>query len=400
MFDFDELMQPIDADAPCGPDMRDDPEFRDVEDAPAGFADLKPADLRAQVAKCDALLRRTKDQSPAIVATQAAMRVGDFALAGDALRLIKGFADTYWDEFHPGPADEMLIARVNELGALAKPGAMVLPLQRAAIAALPAPSTMIFTAAAVSAACEPVAEWSSSDEETLASQVENGQMSATVARTMRPTREGARVLRGVMRTLSVAAREADAEADVDAEDLGLEPEALHQLATTLRTEVAASREALSAVSDLLYDINAVYDQRGGDSASLGPVQSALRTVVADADRFLATFAPAEPSVMDGADADAAGDAGVGAATGNRGDAVGQRFVASVPQSRADVHQALNAIRQFYREREPGSPLPLLLTRAQAWVDMDFLQLMAEIAPSGVTEAEHLLVVNAQADDDN
>jgi len=388
MLDHDTLMAPFADGSPCGPDLRGDPEFRDIEDAPGDFATLKSPELLQVVARCDAFLQRTRDHAPALVALQAAVRTGNLMLANAALRLVKDYAEVYWDDFHPGPADEMAMARINEISALARPAAMTLPLQRIAIAAMPAPSQQGFTAAMIALACDPVAEWSSADEEALATQVEAGQMSATQARAVRPNREGARTLRLIMRVLSADARAADAEADVGGEDLDLPADMVRGLAVGLVGQVADAGLQLQQMSDLLYDLNAVYDARAGDSASLGSVFSLLKAIIGDLDRFVATF-PAEEAAMAFDDAAAVAPAD-GVAGGAPAVATPRGFVVTTPQSRADVLQAIDAIARFYTEREPTSPVPLMLNRVRSWIGMNFIELMREIAPDGLHEAEKLL----------
>lgn len=54
-------------------------------------------------------------------------------------------------------------------------------------------------------------------------------------------------------------------------------------------------------------------------------------------------------------------------------------------SRADVERCLDAIIAFYERTEPSSPIPHLARRMRRMVPMDFLELMAEIAPSGMKE---------------
>ncbi len=403
MLDVESLIAPLSDDEPCGPDLRGDPEFRDIEDAPGNFANLKPPELLAVVQRCDSLLQRTKDQAPAIVAVQAAVRAGDLSLATAALALVKGYAEEYWDDFHPGPAEEMAIARINELTALARPAAMTLPIQRLLIARLPAPSMQGFTAAMVALACAPAPEWTSDDESVLAKQVENGHVSATQARTVRPNREGARTLRMIMRVLSPEARAADAASDVGSDDTGMDTATLRGVALGLRAQVEACGTQFQAMSDLLYEINAVYDSRVGDSASLGPVTSVLKATVDDCARFLTVF-PAEESVAATGDAgDAGGEAGdAGTGGGGEGGAARLRgFVVTTPQSRADVVAALDAVTRFFHEREPTSPVPLMLKRVRAWVEMDFFQLLNEIAPSALEDAQRLLASpeDSSIDDD-
>lgn len=54
-------------------------------------------------------------------------------------------------------------------------------------------------------------------------------------------------------------------------------------------------------------------------------------------------------------------------------------------SRADVERSLDSIIAFYERTEPASPIPLLARRMRRMVPMDFLELMEEVAPSGMKE---------------
>lgn len=391
MFDLERLLAPVPGDTPVGPDLRDEPDFRELEEAPAEFASQKAPELRQVVAQCEAMLERTKDHMPAIVALQAAMRIGDFALANDALAVIRGLAETYWEDFHPGPAEDMAIARVNELTALARPAAIVLPLERANLVSLPAPSTQGFTAAMLAMAAAPVLEWSSEDQEALAMRLESGQISATAAKAEQPTRDGARSLRAIMSTLSRRAREADMAAGIDAAELPVSADAAVALAGTLLERAQQARDALSTMSDGFYDLNELYDRRAGESASLGPVLSTLRSAIESSDAFLAAFAPeAEEAEVADLDLEGYADEDVAGGAAGPGGARGGRFVPSVPQSRDDVLSAIDSISTYYREREPTSPVPLMLDRLRTWVTMDFLELLNEIAPSSIHEAQGLL----------
>ncbi|MDQ2065688.1 type VI secretion system ImpA family N-terminal domain-containing protein [Xinfangfangia sp. CPCC 101601] len=54
-------------------------------------------------------------------------------------------------------------------------------------------------------------------------------------------------------------------------------------------------------------------------------------------------------------------------------------------SRRDVERMLDLIIDFYERTEPSSPLPHLARRMRKMVAMNFMQLMEEIAPSGLKE---------------
>ncbi|MCE6950761.1 type VI secretion system ImpA family N-terminal domain-containing protein [Cereibacter sphaeroides] len=54
-------------------------------------------------------------------------------------------------------------------------------------------------------------------------------------------------------------------------------------------------------------------------------------------------------------------------------------------SRGDVERCLDLIIDFYERTEPSSPIPHLARRMRRMVPMNFLQLMEEVAPSGMKE---------------
>lgn len=54
-------------------------------------------------------------------------------------------------------------------------------------------------------------------------------------------------------------------------------------------------------------------------------------------------------------------------------------------SRRDVERCLDLIIEFYERTEPSSPIPHLARRMRRMVPMNFLQLMEEVAPSGMKE---------------
>ncbi len=381
--DLDRLLAPLDG-APCGPDLRGEPDFRDIEDAPGTFANKKPAELKQTVEACLAFLDRSKDQMPAIVLLQAAVRSADLSMSTDALTLIKGYAEQYWEDFHPGPAEDMLIGRINELSALTRPAAMTLPLQRLVLARLAHPSTMEFNTQMIAQACQPTLEWSDADEETIKTQVESGQLAAAAARSMRPIREGGRALRTVVRVLSATERSADDAAGVTIDD-PREPTQARLQALEIRSQIAAMRANLGAISDLFYEIAEIYQSKGGDSPGFGPVLSQLNAMTGECDRFLAAFPEAEGGAEASTDGETDGSGGVISSA-----AASAAFTAGVPRNRDEVASALDSIIRYYAEAEPSSPVPIILKRIRGWVHKDFMQLIKDIAPNGVDEVRKLL----------
>lgn len=57
----------------------------------------------------------------------------------------------------------------------------------------------------------------------------------------------------------------------------------------------------------------------------------------------------------------------------------------VVESRGDVSGHLSALEEFYRAREPASPIPVLLFRARTYLEKDFSSIVTEIIPAQVDE---------------
>ncbi len=57
------------------------------------------------------------------------------------------------------------------------------------------------------------------------------------------------------------------------------------------------------------------------------------------------------------------------------------------RSREDVVRVLDKICEYYNRYEPSSPIPLLLQRAKRLVSKSFMEIMRDMAPDGVSQAE-------------
>ena len=391
IIDIEALRAPLSGDNPCGPDLRGDPEFRELEDAPGDFAGMKPPELNKLVRRCGDMLMRTRDQMPAIVAIQAAARAGDIDTAIALFAFLSQLADEQWEHYHPGPAEEMAIGRVNELSALARPAALLLPLQRLGIASLPPPSTTEYVAAMVELALEPVPAWTSEDDEKLAARVSSGAITAAAARSAKPNQEAARQLRGIMISLSESERQRDSAADCLPSDFNAS--ASRPAAMALRAAVVTRLGQLQALADQIYTLGEVFERKMGDSPSLGPVLNLLKSTIATVTRYLEIFPDPDAVVAVADEAEAGAAATEGGVPGAAAAAPApKRFSGDTPQSRGDVLIAIDAIMRYYAETEPTSPVPLMLRRVRNWVEMDFYELLKEISPDAVSEARRLLAI--------
>jgi len=57
------------------------------------------------------------------------------------------------------------------------------------------------------------------------------------------------------------------------------------------------------------------------------------------------------------------------------------------RSRDDVIRALDKICDYYQRYEPSSPIPLLIVRCKRLVSMNFLDILRDLAPEGLSQAE-------------
>lgn len=73
-----------------------------------------------------------------------------------------------------------------------------------------------------------------------------------------------------------------------------------------------------------------------------------------------------------------------------GDTAGESVPAQISgeiRSREDVVRMLDKACLYFNHHEPSSPVPLLLQRAKRLVSADFIEVMRELAPAGLTQAQ-------------
>jgi type VI secretion system protein ImpA len=86
--------------------------------------------------------------------------------------------------------------------------------------------------------------------------------------------------------------------------------------------------------------------------------------------------------------EAAPDASVeGAATGSTAAAPPPRGLSGDILTREDVVKALDKICEYYARHEPASPVPVMAQRCKKLVTMSFFEILNELAPDGVKQAQ-------------
>lgn len=173
---------------------------------------------------------------------------------------------------------------------------------------------------------------------------------------------------------------ANAEAE---EGYGLFRAALQDTPEAALVEIV---ERLDRIATAIRGVDAILTARaeGDTGTNFAPTYEVLAEMKRSVQSF--TTAPAAEE-----------EAGAGAeesAADGRGDGGGARIAGRV-ESRDDVLRALDAIADYYRRKEPTSPVPLALQRAREWVTADFMSILQDIVPDSISDARRVLVSNRE-----
>jgi type VI secretion system protein ImpA len=347
-FDASALLAPISDDAPTGPNMEFDADFGALERAAQGKAEQQyggtiiPAeepDWKEVAAQAAALLERTRDLRVLSHLAVARLQLAGLPGYAEVIALTQQLLDTRWDTIHPqlDPEDDNdPTLRANALLRLAHPGLVLRVLRQLPLAGSPKIGQFSWRDIAVATGALPAEEDAQPPSEA---------------------------------TIRNAFRETDA------------------------ARVAALREAASAAGAAAKAIPAIFDERGGTGSGpdFADLIKTLHDIVRTIDRFAevrAEAAPAEAETEAVAEESGPAPAGGGNTPPRRGGITAAALTEVA--SRADAMRLLDLVCDYYRRYEPSSPLPLLIERARSLAEKDFLDILRDLAPDGVSQAENIV----------
>lgn len=338
--DIDKLLQAASPEAPCGESLESDPVFRAMEAAakpkpPPEFGPDKvkppePPDWpRVQASALD-VLARSKDLWPAVYLSKALLHTQGFSGLCDGLQLIRGLLENYWETLHPqlDPEDNYdPTLRINILTSICDPDFMLRDLRGVPLVSSPL-----------------LGRFSLRDID-----VATGAVTLPPGSTRTPT---------PLSTIDAAFMECDVEA-------------LQAMAGAVRESIASAAAIEALVTDRVGVTNA--PDLSGLERTLKEIQNVLT------DR-LSRRGVSEP--IPGEEApETAAVSGAAAPPAARAPLTGEIG------SREDVIRALDRICEYYQRCEPSSPVPLLLQRARRLVTKDFIEILRDLAPTGVAQVE-------------
>ena len=126
MYTVEQLLKPVPAGAPCGEDLAFSPELdaivqaRKADDPTieqgAWVTTLKEADWKFVTKRCALLIEtRSKDLQLAVWLAEASAKTGGLRLLGDALLVIGGLCERFWEDLYPQADEDGFERRIGNL---------------------------------------------------------------------------------------------------------------------------------------------------------------------------------------------------------------------------------------------------------------------------------------------
>ena len=338
--DIEKLLAEISADAPCGDNLEYDAAFTAMENEAKGTPErqvggsVEPAIppnwkvLRKMVLE---LLERTRDLRLLVELARTGLNMEGLIGFAKALALLRQSIEKYWDSIHPqlDPEDDNdPTTRVNILLILCDRDSILLPFLN---------SPLVESRGIGSFSLR---DWEYSTNKTP---VPKGQTAPQLS-----------VIQGAF---------SDVAPD------------------SVKVTQAALKSSLSDVNGIE---NFLTQQIGvSDAPSFAPIRDLLKEALHFVDEQV------ERLGLGGQADDEAVETGLDASDSNGGGGMKKPTAVQIGgiNNRQDVVRALELICEYYANNEPSSPVPLLVRRAKRLVTMDFMEILNDLAPSGISQVE-------------
>ena len=339
MIDTEKLLQEISPDEPSGQDLEYDPMLQELERAATPKPTMEFGDTVMPAEEPDwrkvrdlalNLLSRTKDlRIASIYLAQAAVHTGGFIGFSEALGLICGYLEQYWDTVHPqlDPDDALdPTSRVNAIQSLNDPMALLHPLR----------NVPLIKARGVGA-------FSLRDID-----ISMGKISITADDSDSPATQA--IIEGALKESKLD--ELQGNAGAIEKSLG----SLEKIGALLIDKVGEEKTpGLKEVTDELKNAQMVLTK---ELARRGVEESPQKEEKKNAEH---EEAPKK-----------------------------KKGIPGEINSRTDIVYMLDKICDYYALHEPSSPVPLLLQRAKRLVPKDFMEIVKDLMSDGVKQAEKIM----------
>jgi type VI secretion system protein ImpA len=338
----------IDLDSPCGPNLEFDAAFGELERTAQGKPEQQyggtiipgeEPDWKEVAAQADALLDRTRDLRVLVLLAIARLQLAGVTEFTAVLGAIRYVLEARWAHVHPqlDPEDDNdPTFRANALLPLADPVRVLRVLRAAPL--------------------------------------------ATSRRDGRVTWRTISIFTGLIETDDAGEKKTEAAIRAAFNETGWEA----QQATLHLFETALAE---------LGGIEGAFNSNAGFGNA--PDLSALGKLLREICGYLRTYMPAQEAAADANPDDAAGAApDLALADSLAQSRAGQGRAAALSAtsltaiaSREEAMHLLDLVCRYYETSEPSSPLPLLIARARRLADKGFMEILQDLAPDGLQQAQ-------------
>ena len=344
--DVSRYLEPVSEDSPCGENLEYDPLLREIEEAAEGTPERtvgdsvlpgEEPDWRVVRRKSLDALERTRDVQVAVYLLRALLQLEGFPGLSQGLQLLQGLLDRYWDCVYP-QQDEDDDYPILRVNLLTT--LVDLPTFLNPLRSVPLTDSQVMGRYSLRDIEASKGDHGEDEDDDLpkASQIEAAFMDTDQE-----------VLEANSRSIDRALGEVQAMSELLQNQVG-----------------AVNSPDFSPLIKLLMELQGVFReqlQRRG-------VQT-------------------EGVNEEGQDVAVAGQAGSG-----------QAISLHAINSREDVQRAIDAINDYFQRQDPSSPIPFLLKRARRMLYMDFKEILENLAPDGLHQAEIVFGPDVNPDEEN
>lgn len=342
VIDVEGLLAPIPGESPVGESLQYAglyDQIREARRADDGLSqgewkrDSKESDWDEVVSLgTDALESRTKDVQIGAWLAEGLVRVSGFAGCRDALKLLSGLLERYWDTLYPEIDDGDLEGRANIFAFVDRQTALAL--KEVPVTRSPAGSL----------------SWNALEDSRTGPPAKASDFEELKAEQEKKTDEFRKAVNGT-------------------------PKVFYETASETLSECWAAYQELDRVLD---------DRFGRETPGLSTLRKSLEDVRADVDKLLKEKRALEPDAAQPAAGGSADEAGGGQEGYAYASGVAVAGVTGPIRTRADALSRLKQVAEFFRATEPHSPVSYLVTRAVSWGEMTLDSWLAEVVKDSGT----------------